>query len=117
MIKHFTEESVDVSGENRGSSFDGICPKGQTYDAKSAGLKIYYWMFNLTNVYREKIKWFYLGAFDKDYKKLLHVWRIPGNFVDEDYLVIGVSSNYICNIENMKEYDITEKFKDINIFK
>lgn len=63
------------------------------------------------------IEWFYLGAFDKYYKKLLYVWRIPGNFVDGDYISIGINSSYTFNVENMKEFEITDKFKDIDIFK
>ena len=74
-----------------------------------------YWSFTLDK--RGGVDFYYLGAFDKDYKKLLRVWRIPEGFIDGPTLYIGFDSNYTYNVENMKEYEITEKFKDIDLSK
>lgn len=115
ILNHFTKKgSIDLSGNNCNSPFDGICPKGETYDVKSSSLFIDYWMFNLDNTYRENIEWLYLCAYDNYHKNLLYVWRIPSNFIDGDKLYIGLNNNKECNIKNMKEYDITEKFKEIH---
>lgn len=44
IVLDFSEESI--SGDNCKNPFDGICPKGQIYDAKSAGLRYgQYWQF------------------------------------------------------------------------
>ena len=42
----------------------------------------------------------------------MHVWRIPGEFIEEEHLHIGLNSysRYMYNVENMKEYEITNKF-------
>lgn len=117
VLEHFIERPIDLSGDNCNSPLDGKCPEGQTYDAKSTALVYGHWQFRLASLYRKDIEWFYLGAFSKDYKKLLHVWRIPGNFIDGDYIKIGICSNYRYNIENMEEFEITDKFKDIDISK
>lgn len=108
--EHFENESKDLSGENSHSSCDGICPTGQKYDAKSSRLhKDGYWYFKINN---EETEWYYLGAFNEDYTKLLHVWLIPWNFT-ENFMRIGISNNYKYTIENMKEYEITDKFLKI----
>lgn len=109
---HFIEESIDLSGKNRNSPYDGVCPNSQTYDAKSAKFDVKYnwWEYMLGNMYREDIEWFYLGAFDKDFGKLIYVWRIPGIFIEGNTLRIGLKNNLRYNVENMKIYEITEKF-------
>lgn len=110
--EHFIEESIDLSGKNCCSYFDGICPKGHTYDAKSRALfNGLYWSFYLDKI----VDFYYLGAFDKDYNKLLYVWRITGDFIVKSRLYIGIGSNYMYNVKNMKEYDITEKFEGIEV--
>ena len=121
VLEHFIEESIDLSQENCNSPIDGICPNKKTYDAKSSCLiNNRYFVFSLNKIYRERIDYFYLGGFDEDYQKLLHVWRIPGDFINGPTLYI---SNLCCqhrferNIENMKDYEITDKFKDIDVFK
>lgn len=83
------------------------------YEVKSAALVIKSWTFTIHNVYKEEIEWFYLGAFDKDFKKLLHVWRVPGEFIEGNSITIGINNNYTFNVENMKEFEITDKFKYI----
>lgn len=117
VLEHFTEDSIDIAGDNCTSPFDGICPKGQIYDAKSTSFSYGYWTFKFKNAYRYEIEWFYLEAFDKDYKKLLHVWRISGDFIAGQSITIGINKNYKYNVKSMKKYEITEKFKDIDIFK
>lgn len=114
VINHFKRHSIDLAGENRNSPCDGICPNGQTYDVKSSKLhKDIFYLFNVINKYKEDIEIFYLLAFNEDYTKLEHVWRIPGEIVEKNRFIIGLSIGYEFNIENMKEYDITYKFKDI----
>lgn len=111
--EHFINKPIDLSEMNYNSPFDGICPDDQNYEAKSAALAIKSWTFTIHNVYKEEIEWFYLGAFDKDFKKLLHVWRVPGEFIEGNSITIGINNNYMFNVENMKEFEITDKFKDI----
>lgn len=111
---HFKQHPIDLAGENRNSPCDGICPNGKTYDVKSS--KLYnagYYLFNIRNIYKEEIEIFYFLAFNKDYSKLEHAWRVPGEIVEKDYFYIGISSRREFNIENMKSYDITNKFKEL----
>ena len=51
-------------------------------------------------------------AFNEDYTKLMHVWRVPGEIVDDDYFIVG-TLNAKFTIENMMQYEITDKFRDI----
>lgn len=113
---HFDELSVDLSGENRCYPVDGICPQGYTYEVKSVGLKEKMrWCFPIYNKEKEEIEWFYLGAFNEDYSELLHVWRIPGELIEKNYICISLQNSFkrdtYC-VESMKEYEITYKFKD-----
>ena len=90
------EEAIDLSGIIHHSPYDGICPNGDTYEAKSCScLGNFGWSFGVINSFKKGIKWFYLGGFDIDY-----------NFY------IGI--NYAkFNVENMREYEITDKFKEV----
>ncbi len=112
VLEHFVENAVDLSGENSQSPYDGICPKNQIYDVKSSAFDGDHWSFALRNTRRHEIEWFYLLGFNRDWTKLEFVLRVPGNVTDEDYMYIGLGSNYTYNLENMREYEITEKFKD-----
>lgn len=109
--------SIDLSGQNCNSPYDGVCPHGYNYDVKTSGLHIDYWKFDFTNIYINKIEWFYLIAFDRDYTTVVYIWRIPKSKFIEDvkkgFIDVGLKKMY--NIENMKQYDITEKI--IPIFK
>lgn len=109
----FLGESIDLSGDNCQSPFDGICPKGDIYDVKSSKLYATYgfWQFGLGNEQRDEIIWIFLVARDEYHKKILHVWMIPGDLTDKANMTIGINCNYRYNIENMKEYEITHKFK------
>jgi hypothetical protein len=62
VLEHFVEkEAKDLSGDNSLSPFDGICPKGETYDVKSSRLRDgRCWAFIIDNICREDIEWFYL---------------------------------------------------------
>lgn len=114
----FGNKSIDLSGENRHSYCDGICPNGQTYDAKSARLDIMgFWHFTTRSKDKdddkEAIQWYYLGAFNEDYTELSYVWRVPGEIVEDDHFYVGTSGRFKFNLENMKEYDITDEFKKL----
>ena len=118
VLDHFEEiGSIDLSGENKKSSCDGICPKGYNYDVKTSYFDGVYWTFILKNINIDKIEWFYLLAFNNDFTKLLFTWRIHASDLVEDiekgYIQIGYKSNYLNNIENLREYEITEKIKQV----
>lgn len=120
VICLFENMSIDLSGDNWKSSYDGICPNGQTYDAKSMGLRTNGqwcgWPFVTTNKDKdddkEAIQWYYFGAFSKDYTELLHVWRVPGDVVEGNSFIVGMYSGRL-NVENMKEYEITDDFMKV----
>lgn len=109
VLEHFTDKGViDISGENRTSFIDGICPKKQIYDVKSS--KLYeeeFWSYLLDKY----IDFYYLLAFNEDWTKLLHVWRIPGNFIDRPTLYISLHGHH--DVEDMRKYEITDKFIDM----
>jgi len=115
VIGHFIGESVDLSGENRKSPYDGICPTGKIYDAKSARLIGGKWQINLKNIHKAKVQWWYLGLFDKNFEELLYVFRIPSEDFEEDiekeFMLIYMKGDHRYTIESMKKYDISEKFK------
>lgn len=112
---HFIGESKDLSGENCKSPYDGICPTGKIYDAKSARLIGGKWQINLKNVYKTKIQWWYLGLFDKNFEELLYVLRIPSSDLEDDikkeFMLIFMEEDHKYTIENMKKYNISEKFR------
>lgn len=115
VLKRLGDDAIDVSGDIFSGPFDGICPKGQIYDAKSSSLNRFgFWRFSLDKI----VDFYYLGAFDKDYIRLLHVWRIPGDF-ECDYISIYEDTynkhsgrTYKHSIEDMREYEFTGKFID-----
>lgn len=37
-------------------------------------------------------------------------WRVPGHIIKKDNFLVGLSRSYEFNVENMKEYEITENF-------
>jgi len=104
------EGAIDHSGKNIHSPIDGTCPNNQNYDAKVAELIYDGWPYDLRRGDRSKIQWFYLGAFSKDYKKLLYAWRIPVAFFKNDTtIMVGLKNNRKYNIERLKIYEITDK--------
>lgn len=109
--KSFKKDSSDLSGQNCNSPFDGICPRGYNYDAKSSKLvqgkteNSKGWFFHFRNKQIDTIQYFILGGFNKDYTELLHVWIIPLSFVNgRDTIYIGQYS-----INKFKEYEITDR--------
>jgi hypothetical protein len=120
MVKKiFGNKSIDASGSNYLSYFDGICPNGQIYEVKSASIsKENRWIFGTENDVKdddkEAIQWYYFLAFNADYTELLYVWRVPGEIIGGYRFRVGMYGNRgEFNIENMKEFDITEEFKKL----
>lgn len=115
--EHFDdiENVVDLSGKNCNSPYDGICPTGKIYDVKSSklGNDRDCWNFHILNVSKEEIEWYYLLAFNEDYSELLRAWRIPAwdfmESIGKCRILIGINNNYRYNIENMKQYEITDR--------
>ncbi len=113
VINHFRQHPVDLARENQNSSCDGICPNGKTYDVKSSGPHMSgYYQFGTRNKHKEEIEIYYFLAFNEDYTKLEYAWRVPGEITERDYFRIG-KCHAEFTIENMKEYDITNKLKKI----
>jgi hypothetical protein len=114
VVSHFEKNPIDLAGDNCHSPCDGICPNGKTYDVKSApkAYKGPYYNFVIKNKLREEIKIYYLLAFNEDWTKLNHVWRIPGEIVEKDNFYIGIYGGEF-NIENMEEYEITDRFRNV----
>lgn len=116
---NFEKEPIDLAGNNLNSPHDGICPNGQTYEVKSAKLltigKWSGWPFGTHNKDKdddkEAIQWYYFAAFNEDYTELYHMWRVPGEMIGKTSFVIGMYGGTFC-IDNMQEYEITDKFKD-----
>ena len=114
VIDHFKTRPIDLAGENGNNSCDGICPNGMSYDVKSSKLhKLGHYLFNTRNRFKEKIKIYYFLGFNEDYTKIRHAWRVPGMMAESNKFYVGVGPSYKFNIENMKEYDITDKFREI----
>jgi hypothetical protein len=111
----FDNFSIDLAGKNKNSPCDGICPTGKNYDVKSCGLHKTYYQFRIYNKYKEEIELYYLLAFNKDYTKLNYGWKIPGEIVESDSFLVGITCRAKFTVESMKEYDITEKLREILI--
>lgn len=115
----FNNKGIDLSGEKCDSYLDGICPNGITYEVKSSGLRTDRDCFDFSTQNKDKsdnveaIQWYYFAAMNKDYTKLMYMWRVPGEMTIKDHFIVGLNISYEFNIENMKEYDITEKVKKI----
>lgn len=118
IIDHFEKNPVDLAGENYLSPCDGICPNGKYYDVKSSALgkERNRWHYGTNNKYKDKIEIYYLLAFNEDYSELMYAWRMTNwEVIDIGDLYIGMNSihNRKRTVENMKEYDITDKIRDI----
>lgn len=111
---HFEKNPVDLAGENKLSPCDGICPNGKFYDVKSSKLHVgKYHVFIARNKHKDKIEIYYFLAFNEDYSKLMYVWRVPGELVEKNHFYIGMSPKCEFDIEDMEQYDITDKFRRI----
>lgn len=121
IIDQFIDKPIDLAGISSNSPFDGICPNGKTYDVKSSGLKSkdggLYWDWNTRNKYKEEIEIYYLLAFNENWTKLEHAWRITSDMINTSAFYIGLrdttKGHYTFNIDNMKKYEITEKIREI----
>lgn len=117
VLNHFKQHPIDLAGENQNSTYDGICPNGKTYDVKSSKFDLYTKRYHFRTTNKDKdddkeaIQWYYLIALNDGAIK--YVWRVPGEIVEKDDFHIGISPNHEFNIENMEEFEITSKFKDI----
>ena len=109
---YFKVRPIDLAGENCNSLCDGICPSGMNYDVKSSGLHKTHYDFRTNNKYKEEIELYYLLAFNEDWTKLDYGWRIPGEIAEKDNLLVGTTYRAKFNVDNMREYDITDKLKD-----
>lgn len=117
---HFRNNPIDLSGDDRNSPLDGICPNGNTYDVKSSKLirkeRRMFWQWSTNNKYKEEIEIYYLLGFNEDWTKLEYVWRVFGEMIDSSSfyirkdLPIKGGSRYVGS---MKEYDITDKIREI----
>lgn len=119
---HFENEPIDLSGEDCHHYHDGICPNKEIYEVKSSKLFRFedhlYWCFCTRNKDKEDdieaIQWYYFAAFNEDFTKLLHLWRVPGEIVEGDGFYISIrTSKGKFNVKNMKEYEITDKVIDV----
>lgn len=117
VIDHFKNNPIDLSGKNCNSPYDGICPNGKTYDVKSSKLRKERnrYGFSTVNKHKDAIEIYYFLGFNEDYSEVEHAWRVPGEIVDRDiFYITKINSNRGSrNIESMKEYEITDKIKEI----
>lgn len=93
VFNSFKEKNraLDLSGKNYHSIFDGICPRGLSYDVKVASLKAGGYNYRLKNKGFERIDYFYLVAVNKEYTELHYIWLIPKKEVkiEKGFLYIG----------------------------
>lgn len=109
-----TEGMIDLSGQNRNSTCDGICPQGEMFDTKSSSLiklhGYWGWGFNVTISQLEEADYLFLRAYkDKDFtKKPLHIWRVPIEFIDNRAKIFIYKDNRLdlYNVDNMKKYEV-----------
>jgi hypothetical protein len=106
-----TEGAIDLSGQNRNSTCDGICSEGQ-FDTKSACLTNVYgnwgWQYYVSVDQLEEADYLLLRAYeDKDFtKKPKYKWRIPIEFMDNKTNIFIYRDNRgVCNVYTMKEYE------------
>lgn len=112
----------DLTEEDYHSHHDVISSEG-TGDVKTS--KFYvdenYWIFGIDNIDVDEIEWFYLLAFNEDFTEFKYAWKIPNNeYFEEDVykeqiIVNGKyhSKDVKYDIENMKEYEITDMIRPI----
>lgn len=121
-------KAVDLSGTNCNSIFDGLCPKGKSYDVKTASLVFNEkyidsggFAFHLRNREIKKIDYFYLVAVDEEYTKVYYIWLIPRKDIEnvKDTLYISLSKvhtydKYLvdfskCNLDFLNSTDRKEE--------
>jgi len=114
ILEHFDKNSVDLSGKDQNCPCDGICPNGKIYDVKSSKFYKYNWHFRIENSRRYEIELYYLVGMNKDWTKVEHIWRIPGEMVEKQDFNVGIAYAEF-NIDNLEQYDIigNDKLRDI----
>lgn len=112
---HFTNNPIDLAGKNQNSYCDGICPNGMNYDVKSSKYDGTKYAFSTENKCKDRIDIYYFLAFNEDWTILEYAWRVPGEIVDSSSFYIGNGKNGGKCIENMKQYDITDKLNTVLI--
>lgn len=109
------EGAIDLSGQDRNSICDGICPKGEKFDTKSAsitrlsGYGSFGWGFGARKSQLMEVNYLFLRAYeDKDFtKKPLHIWRVPIEFMKGRTLIFIHKDNVgMHNVSNMSQYEI-----------
>lgn len=112
-----TKGAKDLSGLNRISTCDGICPNGEMFDTKSSSLTTdkngkLGWPYSIKISQLEEADNIFLRAYvDKDFtKKPLHIWKVPIDFIDnrQSIFIYRDNKNGMYNVENMKKYEIKE---------
>lgn len=111
-----TDGAIDLSGENRHSLCDGICPKGEKFDTKSSSLirvqGSLCWVFGVTQGQLEEVDYLFLRAYkDKDFTKPpMYRWRVPIEFMEDKTAKIiykdELRGKY--NIRTMKIYELRD---------
>lgn len=104
----------DITEKDYNSPYDVISSEG-TGDVKTSEFCTAYWQFHFLNVDIYEIDWFYLLAFNENYRKLLYAWKVPIDklHIEDAVIIIGLNIAYKCNVENMNKYEITDKIQPI----
>jgi hypothetical protein len=117
ILYHLENRPIDLSGKNWKSYCNAVDQNDGPYDVKSSQLyKNTHYLFHTENEDKdddnEAIRWYYFVALNDD-NTIKYVWKVPGEMVENDAFIIGINSwsRREFTIENMKEYDITDKFK------
>lgn len=107
-----------MSGDNRNSYCDTIDLNDGPYDVKRSKLIEYngytYYHFNTRNKDKdddkEAIQWYYFVALNDD-DSIRYLWKVPGEIVENNNFNVWLNSwcRSRFTVENMKEYDITDK--------
>ena len=115
QISEFKKEgAIDLAGKNRHSTCDGICPKGEMFDTKSASLTLihghYGWKYYVSINQLIEADYIFIRAYkDKDFTiPPLYKWRVPIDFMENNrYIIIyndDITGTY--NIKTMLQYEI-----------
>lgn len=120
-INEFKKEgAIDLSGIDRKSSCDGMCPKGELYDVKSASLRHYKqyqtnthdgwgWAYSISEKQLKGASYLFIRAYEtSDFSKQpKYKWRIPIEILNNrKSLFIYKNGDYgRFNIKNMKQYE------------
>lgn len=119
-INEFRKEgAVDLSGQNRHSTCDGQCPKGELYDVKSASLRHYKqyqtnthdgwgWAYSISEKQLKEASYLFLRAYEtSDFNKPpKYKWRIPIEILNNrKSLFVYKNDNGRFYIKNMKKYE------------